>query len=88
MGKASLGDLDELVLLAVAMLYDNAYAFAIKQALEDEADRVVALPTVHAALYRLEQRGYLHSSLGGATAARGGRRRRRDAANSRAPRYL
>ena len=76
MGKQHLGDLDELVLLAIGVLHEDAYAFAIKQTIETQADRTIALPTIHAALYRLEKRGFLRSSLGGATAARGGRRKR------------
>ena len=35
-----------------------------------------ALPTVHAALYRLENRGFVTSAMGGATPERGGRRKR------------
>jgi len=71
-----LGELDELVLLAVGVLHDEAYAYAIKQLVKAQAKRTVALPTIHAALYRLENRGFLRSTLGGATAERGGRRKR------------
>ena len=72
----TLGELDELVLLATSILYREAYAFAIKQLIHEQAHRTVALPTVHAALYRLEKRGFLRSELGGATTERGGRRKR------------
>lgn len=72
----TLGELDELVLLATSILYHEAYAFAIKQLIYEQAHRTVALPTVHAALYRLEKRGFLRSELGGATTERGGRRKR------------
>ena len=76
MAKQQLGDLDELVLLAIGVLHNHAYALAIKQTITEQAHRTTALPTIHAALYRLEKRGFLRSSMGGATAERGGRRKR------------
>ena len=76
MAKQHLGELDELVLLAIGILYNDAYGFAIKQLIKEQTQRVIALPTIHAALYRLEKRSFLHSSLGGATTERGGRRKR------------
>ncbi len=76
MAKQHLGELDELVLLAIGTLHNNAYAFAIKQIIKEQTQRVIALPTIHAALYRLEKRSFLHSSLGGATTERRGRRKR------------
>lgn len=71
-----LGELDELVLLSIGMLHNNAYAYAIKETIKQHAKRGIALPTIHAALYRLENRGFLRSEMGGATAERGGRRKR------------
>ena len=71
-----LGELDELVLLAASILHEEAYAFAIKQLIHEQAHRTIALPTIHAALYRLEKRGFLRSEMGGATTERGGRRKR------------
>lgn len=76
MAKQHLGELDELVLLATGILHNDAYAFAIKQTIKEQTRRTIALPTIHAALYRLEKRGFLESTLGGATAERGGRRKR------------
>ena len=76
MAKHHLGELDELVLLAIGILHNNAYAFAIKQTIEEQTQRTIALPTIHAALHRLEKRDFLRSSLGGATPERGGRRKR------------
>lgn len=76
MAKYHLGELDELVLLAIGVLHNDGYAYAIKQIIKEQTQRTIALPTIHAALYRLEKRGFLRSSLGGATAERGGRRKR------------
>lgn len=73
---ASLGDLDELVLLSVGILHPDAYAYAIKEKIHAETGHRPALPTIHTALYRLEDRGMLDSEMGGATAERGGRRKR------------
>lgn len=71
-----LGDLDELVLLTVGILHPDAYAYAIKEKIRAETGHRPALPTIHTALYRLEDRGMLQSEMGGATAERGGRRKR------------
>lgn len=71
-----LSEFEELILLAVGIRHDDAYAFTIKQALEEHAGREVALASVHTALYRLENNGYVASEMGGATAERGGRRKR------------
>src|SRR5687768_15065225 len=69
------GEFEELVLLAVASLYDEAYGVAIQEKLKSEAGRSVALPTVHVALFRLERKGWLTSRFDGATKQRGGRRK-------------
>ena len=76
MKRAYLGEFEELVLLAVASLKDEAYGLEVQRVLRDEAQRSVALATVHSALYRLEKKGYVASALGGATRQRGGRRKR------------
>ncbi|MEM6647509.1 MAG: PadR family transcriptional regulator [Bacteroidota bacterium] len=76
MNTKPLGELDELVLLAIGILGEDAYAFSIKSCIEDQAKRTLALATVHAALYRMEERGLVRSAMGGATATRGGRRKR------------
>ncbi|MCB0616329.1 MAG: helix-turn-helix transcriptional regulator, partial [Phaeodactylibacter sp.] len=41
-----------------------------------QTGRSVSLSPVHSALYRLEEKGYVESELGGATKTRGGRRKR------------
>lgn len=76
MKHAQLGELEELVLLTVASLRGEAYGFTVQQRLINEAQRQVELATVHSALYRLERKGFVRSTLGGATASRGGRRKR------------
>jgi PadR family transcriptional regulator, regulatory protein PadR len=71
-----LGEFEELVLLAVGMLFDDAYGLAIVDALEKETGRNVMMSAVHKALVRLEDKGHLKSRMGGATEMRGGRDKR------------
>lgn len=71
-----LGEFEELVLLAVAILSGNAYGAAITNEIEQQMGRSVNLGAVHAALSRLEEKGLVYSKLGGATAERGGRSKR------------
>ena len=76
MKDTNLGAFEELVLLAVGSLNENAYGVAIKDALEAQSGRSPSIGALHSALYRLEDKGYLKSSEGGATAERGGRRKK------------
>ena len=71
-----LGEFEELTLLAVAGLGAEAYGVAVQQLLEKEMRREVAMGAVYAALERMERKGFLDSSLGEATATRGGKRKR------------
>jgi DNA-binding PadR family transcriptional regulator len=71
-----LGELEEVALLVVIALGDDAYGVAVQQRIESDARRRLALGSVYAVLDRLERRGYLRSALGEATAQRGGRRKR------------
>lgn len=76
MRRTSLGELEELVLLIIGVIKDDAYGVNITQALERETGRVVDFSTVHTTLKRLEEKGFLRSVMAGATAERGGRRKR------------
>ncbi|HEY0656580.1 MAG TPA: helix-turn-helix transcriptional regulator [Chryseosolibacter sp.] len=76
MGKEFLGEFEELVLTMVAALQEDAYGAAITDEIEGRLKRDVNLSAVHVTLYRLEDKGYLKSKLGGETKERGGRRKR------------
>ena len=76
MGRIYLGELEELVLLAVASLNDSAYAVRVKEELAEKADRSVNISAIHSSLYRLEDKGFLNSKMGGATQKRGGKSKR------------
>ncbi len=71
-----LGEFEELVLLTIASLVNNAYSVAIVDELSSHAGRTVKLGVVHAVLNRLEEKGLVKSELGEATATRGGKRKR------------
>lgn len=76
MGRDFLGEFEELVLTLVAVLQEDAYGAAITEEIETRFKRSVTLSAVHVTLYRLEDKGYVKSKLGGASNARGGRRKR------------
>ncbi len=77
MGRSYLGEFEELVLLSVAVLENTAYGVTIATELKQRTNnRLISLSGVHIALYRLEEKGFVRSELGGATAERGGRRKR------------
>ena len=70
-----LSSLEELILLAVKALSDDAYGVSVQDMLT-KAGQSTTLGAVYASLERLEQKGHVTASLGEATAVRGGRRKR------------
>lgn len=76
MPKEYLGEFEELILTMVAALQDDAYGAAITEEIESRLKREVNLSAVHVTLYRLQDKGYIKSSMGGGTSERGGRRKR------------
>lgn len=76
MKGTNLGEFEELVLLTIASLIDEAYSVAICDDLEKRTNRSVKLGVVHAVLNRLEEKGLAKSYLGEATNTRGGKRKR------------
>jgi DNA-binding PadR family transcriptional regulator len=76
MRKEYLGEFEELVLTMVGVLQDDAYGASICDEIESRLKREVNLSAVHVTLYRLEDKGYIRSKVGGATKERGGRRKR------------
>ena len=76
MKATNLGDFEELVLMTVCILTDESYAVKIKEDLEERMNKKVNISAVHTALYRMEDKGFLKSSLKGSSNIRGGRRKR------------
>jgi PadR family transcriptional regulator, regulatory protein PadR len=73
---AQLGDFEQLVLLGVLRLADEAYGASIRQEIHARSGRDVSINAVYTTLDRLEAKGLLKSSIGEPTAQRGGRRRK------------
>lgn len=71
-----LGDFEQLVLLAVLRVGDEAYAVPVRQEIERRTGRAVARGAVYVTLERLEEKRLLTSSLGDPTPERGGRAKR------------
>lgn len=71
-----LGELEELVMLTVGSLFDEAYGVAIMDEIKERTGRELNVSAVHAVLRRLEEKKLLSSRMGGATQERGGRRKR------------
>jgi PadR family transcriptional regulator PadR len=76
MNKEYLGEFEELVLTMVGILQEDAYGNAIVEEIRARTGRQSNLSAVHVTLYRLEDKGYVKSRMGGATNERGGRRKR------------
>ncbi|MEO9850217.1 MAG: PadR family transcriptional regulator [Reichenbachiella sp.] len=74
--KSSLGEFEEIVLLLVAVQHNEAYGLSITTAIEEKLRRNVTLSSVHTALYRLEEKGFVRSEVGGSSKERGGRSKR------------
>ena len=72
----ALGDFEQLVLLGVLRLEDEAYGAAIRQEIHARSGRDVSINAVYTTLDRLEKKGLLESWTGEPTAQRGGRRRK------------
>lgn len=88
MKKTKLGEFEELVLLTVASLQQEAYGVEIKRELESRLKETLSVGSVQSALKRMEEKGFLTSSWGEATQKRGGKRKRIYAATPHAHRIL
>ena len=71
-----LGEFEELVLLTIGALNDQAYSVSIKKEIQAHTGRSPGIGALHSALSRLEKKGFVSSFEGGATKERGGRRKR------------
>jgi PadR family transcriptional regulator, regulatory protein PadR len=76
MPRIYLGELEELVLLIVALLNDEAYGVLIVEEIQTQTGRELSISAIHAVLHRLEEKGFVQSKMGGSSMQRGGRRKR------------
>ncbi|MEM9895645.1 MAG: helix-turn-helix transcriptional regulator [Bacteroidota bacterium] len=76
MKKTQLGEFEEIVLLVIAVLDEEAYGIAIKKEIEDRIKRNVSIGALQTAFKRMEDKGFISSRLGEPTQKRGGKRKR------------
>ena len=76
MKETRLGEFEEVILLLVGILGEEAYSFKVAEEFESQTGRSVSIGAVHSTLNRLENKGFLKSAMGKSTAERGGRRKR------------
>lgn len=74
--KTFLGEFEQMVLLAILRIGDNAYAVPIRGEIEAKAERRVSRGALYTTLERLEAKGFVQSIMGDPTPERGGRSRR------------
>lgn len=72
----SLGEFEQIVLLAILRLGDHAYGVSIRQEIETCTGRQASPGALYTTLDRLEAKGMLASRMGEPTAERGGRAKR------------
>ena len=76
MDRSQVGELEELVLLAVGSLMEDAYAVSILKVIMEHTRRRLDVTAIHSVLRRLEKKGYISAEMGEATPVRGGRRKK------------
>lgn len=76
MKKTKLGEFEELVLLTVVALQQDAYGVEIMRELEGRMKEKLSVGSIQSALKRMEEKGFLTSAFGEATQKRGGKRKR------------
>lgn len=74
--KGLLGELEQLVMLALPALGDDAYAVSIRDHIEARTGISLGRSSVYVTLDRLERKGYVRSALGDPTPERGGKAKR------------
>ena len=74
--RSNLGEFEQLALLAILRLGQNAYGTTIREAIEHATSRVVAIGALYTTLDRLERKGFVQSESGEPTPERGGRAKR------------
>ncbi len=75
--KNFLGEFEQMVLLAILQLKDDAHAPAVTAELESSAGRTVSQGALYTVLKRLENKGLVRWSIESATSERGGYPKRR-----------
>ena len=71
--EKNLGELEQLVLLALLRLGDDAYGVTVHQEIQERTGRTMSFATIYTTLSRLEGKGFVASFVGDPTPERGGR---------------
>jgi DNA-binding PadR family transcriptional regulator len=74
--REHLGEFEQIVLLAVLRLGEDAYGVPIRADIERRTGRSLTVGALYRTLDRLEAKGYVSSSFGDPSPERGGRSRR------------
>ena len=74
--RESLGEFEQLALLAIWRLGQDAYGTTVREEIEQATGRTVAIGSLYTTLERLREKGYVDSLWGDATPERGGRSKR------------
>jgi DNA-binding PadR family transcriptional regulator len=72
----TLGEFEQIVLLAIVRLGSDAYGSTIRREIDDRIGRAISVGALYTALDRLERKGYVASRLSDPTPQRGGRAKR------------
>lgn len=76
MKETKLGEFEEVILLIVGILGEEAYAFRITEEFKNQSGRSSSIGSVHSTLERLVEKKFLTSEMGQPSTERGGRRKR------------
>lgn len=76
MASDTLGEFEQVILLAIVHLGSQAYGTSIRREIEERTGRDIAVGALYTALERLERKGYVASTMSDPTPQRGGRARR------------
>ncbi len=76
MPRESLGEFEQLILLAILRLGQEAYGVPIIEEIENRTGRSVSQAAAYLTLRRLEQKGWIRSKMAMPTPERGGRAKR------------
>ena len=72
----NIGYLEEIILLLIMSMEGEAYGYSVSEAYKKYMGKSISISEVHTVMTRMEEKGMIKSSMGGATAERGGRRKR------------
>lgn len=76
MSQDYVGEFEQMVLLSIMRLGDEAYGLAVREELEGVAGRSASSGSLYTTLDRLERKGLIESYAGDTSPGRGGRARR------------